>query len=231
MDIIRGKLYAVITGDIVGSTKLPDNARIKLHEVMQRGSDELRQVFSDEVLGNIDIFRGDSWQLVVSVPARALKIALFFRAFLRAKMQSLKVDTRIAIAVGTINFIFEDRISSGDGEAFQKSGRLLEKLTKPISMGFVFSGRENETIHLALEIIVELLDRLAKTWTEKQAEAISGALKGWTQEKISREWQPKAISQQAVAQHLERAEWSAVEKAIKSFERCLNDLIADEELT
>jgi hypothetical protein len=55
-------------------------------------------------------------------------------------------------------------------------------------------------------------------------------LKGWTQEKIAKEWSPTGISQQAVAQHLERAKWFAVERAVKCFERCINDLIENYKL-
>jgi hypothetical protein len=172
MDIQRGKLYAVITGDIVGSTKFPEDARVQLHNIMIVGANELRQAFLNEVSEPIDIFSGDSWQLMVSVPASALKIALFYRAFLRAQMKNIKVDTRLAIAIGTIDFFVGDRISNWDGEVFQKSGRLLRQM-KHVRMGFVFSGKEKEDFHLALETIVELLDTLASSWTEKQAQAIN----------------------------------------------------------
>jgi len=36
---------------------------------------------------------------------------------------------------------------------------------------------------------------------------VTGALRGWKQEKIAETWWKKKVSQQAVAQHLARAGW------------------------
>jgi hypothetical protein len=226
MDITPGKLYAVITGDIVASSKFPETVRFKLHNVMVDGGEVLRRIFPLAVPWNLEIFRGDSWQLVVSDPSISLRIALFYRAFLRAHLEHCKVDSRLAIAVGTIDFIPSNRISAGDGQAFQKSGHLLEKMPKNSRMIFGITGRENTDIHLALEIVVLLLDTLIMKWTARQAQAVAAILQGWTQEKIAAHFQPKPITQQAVAQHLERAEWSAIEKGLIFFEQHLKKLSA-----
>lgn len=226
MDITLGKLYAVITGDIVASSKFPETVRFKLHNVMVDGGEALRQIFPLAVPWNLEIFRGDSWQLVVSDPSLSLRIALFYRAFLRAHLANYNVDSRLAIAIGTIDFIPSNRISAGDGQAFQKSGRLLEKMPKNNRMTFGIAGRENTDIHLALEIVVLFLDTLIMRWTARQAQAVADILQGWTQEKIAANFQPKPISQQAVAQHLERAEWSAIAKGLIFFEQRVKNLSA-----
>jgi hypothetical protein len=225
MDIVHGKLYAVLTGDIVGSTKLPKNELIRLHMVMEKGVEELLRVFPRDVPGIQDIFRGDSWQMVVVHPSRSLRVALFYRAFLRAHMGKFKMDTRVAIAVGTIDLIIGDRFPTGEGEAFRSSGRLLGELEKHQKMAFVLNGTEKDTnLSLCLRTIVEFIDAFVMGWTEKQAQAILGVLEGWTQQKIAGEWRPAKITQQAVAQHIERAGWLQVEKGIKFFEDCLKEL-------
>ena len=224
MKIHRGKHYAVITGDIVGSSRLPGNDRRKLPQVMQEGADALRKVFGKAVLG-VDTFRGDGWQLVVTNPVKSLRIGLFYRAFLRTKMQTNKVDTRMAIAVGMIEFIPGKRVSEGDGEAFRRSGGTLEKMIKPSRIRFVLTEKESEGRLQAIEVVLMVVDLLAMNWTERQAQAIIGSVQGWTQEKIAAKWWRKPISQQAVAQHLDRAGWYAVDKGINFFENNLSELL------
>lgn len=125
MKVESGKIYAVITGDIVGSSKLKPAERKELHTALKDTSDKLTEHFKQLVPLRVEIFRGDSWQLLVIDPAQSLRIGLFFRAFLRGKMKSTRVDTRISIGVGSIDLIPEGSISSGDGEAFRSSGEAL----------------------------------------------------------------------------------------------------------
>ena len=83
MKIEAGKLYAVITGDIVDSSKLPPKKRQQLHKVMKEGSNALRKAFKKDVPMNVDIFRGDSWQMLVSDPSKSLRLGLFYRAYIK----------------------------------------------------------------------------------------------------------------------------------------------------
>jgi len=92
-------------------------------------------------------------------------------------------------------------------------------------MTFEYPDDEEASLSAALDIIVHLIDALAVDWTEKQAQAISGALRGWTQEKIAKLWWENPITQQAVAQHLDRASWYAVENALAFFEKAVSTLI------
>ncbi len=226
MKIQRGKLYAVITGDIVASSRFSENDRKKLYHVMKDGGDTLCRVFGKAVVPmEVDIFRGDSWQLLITDPVKSLRVGLFYRAFLRVRMQNNKADTRMAIAVGTIDFIPGERVSDGDGEAYRKSGSALEKMSKSSLICFVLAGEKSEGRQNAIEAVVQLLDVLAMNWTEKQAQAIIGALQGWTQQEIATSWWNKPISQQAVGQHLDRAGWRAVDKGITFFENSLRELL------
>jgi hypothetical protein len=81
-----------------------------------------------------------------------------------------------------------------------------------------FAHRNYETAG-TFDVIVRLIDAIATRWTDKQALAISGALRGMKQEEIAEKLWKKKITQQAVAQHLSRAGWDAVEKGIEYFER------------
>jgi hypothetical protein len=214
------KEYAVITGDIVGSSKLPKAQRRVLTGLLQEASRETMKAFSKDVPFAVDVFRGDSWQLLVSDPTQSLRVGLFFRACLRSQAERGQgLDTRMAIAVGRVDFV-RGRVSQGDGEAYRLSGRGLESLPRKQRLGLAFpAGGQRE----AVSVIVRLIDALAQEWTGKQATAIRGALRGWTQEKIAKSW-PEKISQQAVTKHLEGAKWPAVEGGLAYVEYNLQRL-------
>jgi hypothetical protein len=215
MKIEKGKLYAVITGDIVSFSKLPTEKRQTLSRIMKNGSETLRKTFKGSVPLEADLFRGDSWQLLVSDAALSLRVGLFFRAHLREAMGTGKFDTRMAIAVGTVDFVPDDRVSKGDGQAYRHSGNALEQMTRGSNMCFRFPGYEIEE---SLDVLVHLVDVLAMNWSEKQALAITGALQGLKQEKIGSLREPP-ITEQSVNRHLQRADWFAIEKAIGFLEK------------
>ena len=214
-----GRLYAVVTGDIIGSSRMASPDRKRLLGVMQGASSALRSFLRDAVPLEVDIFRGDSWQLLVARPEKALNAALYFRAFLMAKMAPKRVDTRLAIGVGSVDFVPGDRVSKGDGEAFRLSGRALETLKGYYRMTFAFPEGTDEQVSLAVKTVVCLMDALVMKWTPKQAQAVLAALEGKNQEEIGRGWPDGPISQQAVAQHLTKAGWHSLLHGIDFVEK------------
>lgn len=225
MKIDKQKIYAVLTGDIVGSTRLHDIEREILHEALTNSSDRIVKLFSDWVPFKPEIFRGDSWQFLVNEPSKSLRIGLFYRAIIRAGMKARRVDTRISIGLGTIDFLPENKVSSGDGEAYRLSGEALEKLHKSNRMVISFPQRLRSDITRALDVIIKLIDLQARDWTEKQAKAVSGAILELTQETIAKNWFDKDITQQAIAQHLDRAGWTSVELGIDFYEKTVSNIV------
>jgi hypothetical protein len=214
MKVSAQKEYAVLTGDVVDSSKLPKAKRQALPGLLQKASAETRKAFPDAVPLAVDVFRGDGWQLLVGDSVRALRIGLFFRACLRSGTERGRgLDTRVAVAIGQVDFVPE-RVSQGDGEAYRLSGRGLEEMVRKQRLLLVFPPDREPA---GTSVIVRLLDALARGWTGKQAMALRGALRGWTQEKIAQEW-PEPISQQAVTKHLEGAQWPAVGAALAYLE-------------
>lgn len=208
---------AVLTGDVVRSSKWSGSERALLHDAISTVSAEIQQYFSPSIPYEIDLFRGDSWQLLVSEPGQALRVALFFRARLRSRLDAAKVDSRIAIGVGSVDFLPESGVSTGDGDAFRRSGWAFEELGRSFRMAF---SAEGETAR-CLNVVVRLVDHPAAFWTPRQAYAISQALLGLTQEQIAESWVDRPITQQAVAQHLARAGWHAVDTAVTFFEESI----------
>ena len=218
MRIRRNQAYAVVTGDVVGSTKMSSGQRALLRHVLRRASRQLQEHFKDSVPPGVDVFRGDSWQFVVSKPAKSLRAALFFRAFFMSQMKLRTVDTRLAIGIGPIDFLPPTAISSGDGEAFRRSGLALDKMPRTKRMAIDGPSSIGSLGLTTVNVLIRLIDTLARGWTDRQAYAVCGALLGWKQEKIASVWFKGTVSQQAVAQHLERAGWNAVGAALKHIE-------------
>jgi hypothetical protein len=217
MKLKKSVRYAVITGDIIGSSSLSIPDRKRLVNVIGNSSRQLRRIFGKIVPLDVDVFRGDSWQVLLTDPPQSLRAALMFRALLRWKMESHSFDTRLAIGVGTATLIPRRRVSEGSGEAFRASGLALDSMKKR-RMSFSFPGSDVEA---PLDVIVHLLDEIAVRWTDRQARAVVGALQGRTQKKIAATWEEPGITQQAVALHLKAAGWHAMDRGIKEFELLL----------
>jgi hypothetical protein len=211
MKIHPNRTYAVVTGDVVASSRLSAERRRALLRGMQETSGELRKAWPKALLGAVDVFRGDGWQMAVAQPTLALRCALFYRA----RLASERFTVRMALALGTIDFIPGERVSQGDGEAFRLSGQALEAMRRGEGMRLLFPACPEEA---ALDTMVRLVDALAARWSDRQALAVTGALRGWAQDAIGKRCWPRPITQQAVQQHLDRAAWAGLEAGLDFFE-------------
>lgn len=215
MELSENRLYAVITGDIVASSRLSGEEHESLHGVMEDVYSVLAGAFPETVGPSIDIFRGDSWQMLVLEPVLALRCGLFYRALLRAKMQTHQFNTRMAVGVGHVFSVPEEHISRGSGEAYERSGQALDVMHGSETLRVVLpKGVEAE----AISTVVCLLDERSSLWTDKQALAVTGGLRGWTQKETAEKLWPGGISQSGVSQHLDRAGWHAVKQGIEFVE-------------
>lgn len=215
------KIYAVLTGDIVSSSRVLKEQGDAVFTWLKAGEHKLQTGLPSAVYGGIDIFRGDSWQLVGQDPVRSLRAALLLRAFL---ISSAGFDSRVAIGVGSIDFLPTEGASSGTGQAYRLSGEGLGRLRKPVRMSAHFPGIVPETQILGLNTMLGLMDLQVQRWTRKQAEAVSGALVGLNQQQIAARWLAEPVSQQAISQHLESAGWSQIDQGVRYFENLLPTL-------
>lgn len=219
MHINPSAYYAVISGDFIGFSPLAAETRQRLYHLVIAGSARLNEVFSKAMPEPVDIFRGDGWQMVFSDPAVALRAGLFFRAFIRAHAPVRKTDVRMAFAVGPVDYVPDGNVSAGDGEAFRRSGKLLEAMSTPRA-GTMRFAMDGSTAALAIDGMVTLAGDIAGKWTPNQAKAIMGALVGKTQQQIAAAWD-KPVSYQAVGMHLKRAGWPAIHYALGAFEETI----------
>lgn len=214
----KNRLVAVITGDVVGSARFAGPDRARLHDGLREAADDLGDAFRDCVPYPVAFFRGDSWQFLVTEPAMAIRVGLYYRSTSQSLLDSARFDTRMAIGVGTVSFLPDADVTSGDGAAFRRSGEALNDLGRDRRMVFVGPTSLGAVERAAIDVIVGLIDSIASQWTSRQAQAVAGALRGWTQQQIGdRQFKPP-ITQQGVAQHLDRAKWDAIEDALEFVE-------------
>jgi hypothetical protein len=214
MNVELDKLYGVISGDIVRSTKIAPVEREQLFFVMKEGSDALQKWLGKHTMPlEVDVYSGDSWQILLTNPGKTLAAGLFYRAYLRASAPRL--DTRLAAGIGPIDFVPGKKVSEGDGEAFRLSGQLLAKELGKRRMGFVV--HEHQPTH-RWDVAFDLIDAIVSIqWREKQARSVMGALRGWTQEEIGAHWKPP-LTQASVNRHLRLAGWPAISRTVAQFE-------------
>ncbi len=206
-------LVAVLTGDVVRSSRLPLSERAALASVLQARCEAVRAAFGKDLLPfGVDTFRGDGFQTLVAHPGLALRVAVYFRAAFRCDPDTGFSDLRIAVGVGRVEYTGQ-RVSEGLGPAYELSGRRLDAMTRGERLGIAadVDGFDPD----AWSVISALMDTVAASWTSKQALAISGAVRGMTQQAIADDW-PTPIRQQTVGDHLVRGGWRAI-KAVLAF--------------
>ncbi len=214
---VKTKIKAVLTGDIIGSSKLNPSRRRDLYEIFPKLSRLLLMQYPSEISYPISNFRGDSWQLIVNRPEKSFEISLFIRTFIRFMFAEEKLDTRIAIGLGETSFIPAENISAGDGPAYVTSGHLLEALTTN-HMSIGFANHSSNLVELGAESIILLMDIIVTSWGTSQCQAVFLALQFSKQKEIATNWSPKPIKQASVSRSLKTAGWSQIQKSMQFFE-------------
>lgn len=220
--MVDEKFYAVLTGDVVGSRRLGTDERHRLLAALTDVGERMRAEFPQSIPFTPDIFRGDSWQFVSTDPAHSLRQGLFFRASVKAGMGSARVDTRFCLGIGTIDFIPPEGPSAGAGQAFNLSGAGLDEMERRTYLSLRLPPGFDPALRETLAAVTRLIDRLAQDWTDRQSMAVSGALLAQTQEQIADAVFDEPITQQAVAQHLNRAGWPAIQVGLEAFETTIS---------
>ena len=212
---------AVLTGDIAGSSKLDYDRRFLLYQAFPVLSDLLLSKYPEAVSYRISNFRGDGWQIIVNSPQKAFEIGLFIRTYIRYRFQMEKLDTRIAIGIGPVDFIPSENVSAGDGPAYLASGHLLETMTNGF-VGINFSSDiKNDLLFNSLANLIGLLDVLVSSWGPGHSQSVNLAMQGLTQTEIAEAWWPAPIKQPSVSKSLQTAGWNQIKNSLSLIERLI----------
>ncbi|MES3631197.1 MAG: SatD family protein [Longimonas sp.] len=219
-------LCAVLTGDVIQSEAGATTGPIAEH--LHAAHERVQPAYAEAAPHPISVFRGDSWQLVVTNPAYALHIAVAFRVAVRRHAQR---DTRVAIAVDTVDALDTTQVTQSTGPAFKRSGEMLDTLEKPYRMRCVVPESAPHAVGLAASALTDMADHLATHWTDAQAQAIHLNLtaramnRTVSQRELAEQWHPQAVSQQAFSKHLQHAHWQRLEDALERYQALLSNTI------
>jgi hypothetical protein len=195
-------MQAVLTGDIVNSTKLSlvkEKALVKL----------LQQVLKPY---KYEFYRGDSFQVLIKEAGSSLRIALLCRAAAIGITENNKADVKVSIGLGEV----EDRIKtlgSAKGEAFIISGRAFDELEKMNSRLMISTA--NTMTNLSLQIIADYINSIYSKMTSKQAKVIFELLKGGLQQDVVKRLKK---SKSTISQHASSGRWPEIEKILNQYE-------------
>ncbi len=216
-------LYAVVTGDIVGSSRFRENQREHLLRVLKSSFDVVEDIMPNIVYAPFEVFRGDSFQGVLSKPEKAFHVAIVIRANLRChfltKRRRSAVDARMVVGVGPVDYIPARRVAEGDGEAFRLSGPILDEMKGWKEDRRLLIRTPWKEIDAELDIECALLDALIIRWSSAQARAVLDQFRGLTQVKAAQKY---SISQSGVSQLLKDAGGWAIEKLCNRYEQMID---------
>lgn len=147
--------YAILTGDLVGSSAIGPTQYPALLQALQ----QCLSRFCPADIATPVIFRGDGFQLA-TLPHQAFVAALQ----IRLTLISLRSDARIAVAVAPAEQLRAD-LNQSTGQAFTLSGQLLDKL-QDARWDWVEPGQPLTT---AEQLVLQLISVQLQQLTARQA--------------------------------------------------------------
>lgn len=178
-------IVAVITGDIVNSTKLSASKEKQLIE-------QLNGQFAGYNC-RLEFYRGDSFQAYLEEPAHALRLALLSRtAAIAITKDSKKVqaDVRISIGIGKADKPVTS-LKTARGEAFVLSGRAFDEMIQQEQRLAIVCA--NPLANEGLQVLTDYLNSIFQVMTGKQAEVLYELLAGKSQTDVARQLKKQRV--------------------------------------
>lgn len=165
LSIYNSMIKGVITGDLVNSTNIAAEWRQAVVEALHICIAESMSLTPVKM----EMYRGDSFQVVVDKPEYALAVAIALRAKLKATTPEKQEmwDARLSIGIGDVSFE-SDNILTSDGEAFRLSGRSFDNIGKKrLNISTPWQEFDN-----AIDLVTRFADDVITSWTAKQAKVV-----------------------------------------------------------
>ncbi|TDS13024.1 hypothetical protein [Sphingobacterium paludis] len=186
-------MIAIITGDIIKSRTATPKIWLPVLE-------EAIACFSKK----FDIFRGDSFQLEVSV--EQVLIAAFY---IKAAMIEIGLDARMGIGIG-VKDDDEGRLKTTFGSALIYSGESFEELKKET----LHLRTADEKLNALCNTILPLLTELTTRWTSNIAETVKLALLNEESSQSELAKKLKKKHQSLVSTALQKGAYTKIQHAI-----------------
>jgi len=203
--ITHSMITSVLTGDLVSSTSLSPKQMDMAQLALRRAAEQIEDWGARKTY--FTTRGGDSWQMVVHPPQRALRAALYIQAWLGR--HGPEYATRISIATGEAEIPTDGNLNNARGTAFVDSGRGLSSLEKLARLRHAGGG--------AIAAATRLADQIRQGWSPTQSGVMARMLHPFetTQQQIATEL---GKSQQAINQTLTSAGYRAIVDALAMIE-------------
>lgn len=204
-------IRAVLTGDIVNSTKIGKVNERKLLKSLQ-------QVLEAHLF---EFYRGDSLQVFIKEPKQALQIALLCRTAGMSITQNNLVassDVRFSIGIGLVNTPVKT-LGNAKGEAFVLSGRAFDEILHTDTRLVISTA--NSLANSGLQVIADYINAIFKVMTSKQAAVIFELLKGESQQQVAAKMKK---SKSTINQRVSAGRWPEIEKLLQQYENIINQI-------
>lgn len=222
-------IKAVITGDIIQSTRLTNEQKVGVFNAIKTYLKALKKDYDMKS----EMFRGDSFQCLINEHFDALRVALLIKTFIRSlnpsemyditkrsgeekkigtALTTWIFDARLAIGIGKVD-LETKTLANSNGEAFYTSGLLLDDI-KNSKQHLAIESNDEHSEEWKTESI--LLDAIIRKTTALQCEVINFKLDFMTETEIANKLK---IGQSAVNQRSNSGNWHAIEAMVDRFER------------
>lgn len=162
---------AVLTGDIVRSTRVGADRLDAAMAALARGADRLARLQGAPT--RFTRARGDGWQMVLTDPRLSLRAVFLLAAELKAASDGL--STRISVATGSGSLPALPAgadLNAASGDAFTLSGRQLDAMPGGQTLAYAETAGEDAPARAAFALAQPLISR----WTAAQARAVAAML-------------------------------------------------------
>jgi len=212
-------MQAVITGDLIDSTKYSPQELDTILNAINREFEHFRSVYDTD----FKIFRGDSFQGIVMDATIALDLVITLKTTInRIHIQNKKIsglsDFRIAIGIGTINLKRESILES-NGEAFQFSGKALDSMKGDSRL---LLKTVNDNLNDEFNVHFSLLDSITSKWSLSSAEVVYYLHKGYKEREIA---ETLGINQSAVNHRKKAANWDSIALLLKRYKTAVSNYV------
>jgi hypothetical protein len=201
------RIEAVLTGDIIGSTRADPRDVDRAMQTIDATSHLLSKAIGGDT--RFTRFRGDGWQIHLRLSNHCLHACILIIAALRASGAGLA--SRISVGLGEVTFPGSTGLSDASGSAFTTSGQQLDQMQRGEVLAIQGPG-----ITMLHQAIFGLVDERTSRWSGEQAEAVALALHP-DRPNQSQIADRLGITRQAVQARLAGAGYLALEKANAAF--------------
>ena len=203
----KGTTLAVLTGDIVNSTKL----NVAQFDTLLHRLKEIQSWISQANAGNThSIRRGDEFQTVIYDPANALRYVLLYRVGIKALGKAF--DCRISFAIAR-NEGTRVLVDESMGEAFIRSGRGL----KTLKSEFMHFDSDRSELVAQFSLLLRYLDWQLSSLTSRQCEVLLPMLQHEDSLSVSELADRLDIAVATASKSLKASGWSLIQALREQF--------------